>query len=373
MRRWLVLLLAPVLALAAGVPRANAAGDVIRPPVIITPGIPVPTETPVAFGAIANRYTNVDPSTVFDLNGDLVGDVQISSTTVSGRNGTRVRLVTPAALNLDTVNTVPTLGYTATADLQLSRVYLAQIPGGGYAKFMVLQASPKVTIWFHFGLPTTSVLQADGKDSHAVLTWDPLPDAAVGYNVYRYEVDGNSYTVTQLNDFTVQGTTFTDETAKNRYYLWVVQAVKANGSPGATTTVAPATVQPKAYNLKISLTPPGAKLNDVNVVLATNPVIKHGRLMVPASLLTQTGTKVTVNAETGGVTLVRRMESTTYTVVMSVESTEYTWNGTKYETDVQPYMQGAEVMVPIRTVAPILGLGLTFNSADMTATLQWYE
>lgn len=57
---------------------------------------------------------------------------------------------------------------------------MAQLPGGDYAKFMVLQASPKVTIWFHHGKPTSSVLQADGEDGRAVLTWDPLPDAELG-------------------------------------------------------------------------------------------------------------------------------------------------------------------------------------------------
>lgn len=38
---------------------------------------------PVAFSAVANGYQGVDPSTVFDLNGDLVGDIKVSGNMVS--------------------------------------------------------------------------------------------------------------------------------------------------------------------------------------------------------------------------------------------------------------------------------------------------
>lgn len=111
---------------------------------------------------------------------------------------------------------MPGAGFSDSVDLQVSRVYVAALPGGDYAKFLVLQATPKVTVWFHYGRQTKSILKADGAQSRAVLTWDALPDAALGYNIYRYEVNDNSYSVTQLNDFRVLETTFTDETAVNR-------------------------------------------------------------------------------------------------------------------------------------------------------------
>lgn len=380
MRRWCAYLLALVL-VALSLAPASAAEPTqvfaIQPilPIEINPGLPLPilTPVPVAFSAIANRYTGVDPATVFDLNGDLVGDLKVSATSVTGQNGAKVQLVNPPALNLDQVNIVPVIGYGSSAPLQLSRVYIAQLSGGGYAKFMVLQASPKVTLWFMYGMPTTSVLKADGQNSHAVLTWDALPDATLGYNIYRYEVGDSSYTVTQLSDFTVQATTFTDETADNRYYLYVVQAVKAGGSPGSLTTVAPVFVQSKQHTLDVTVNNATAKLDGANLTLAATPVIRNGLLMVPASMLTSTGAKVTFQAATEQVTIVRRLSGVTYTVVMTLNTPDYTWNGTSYKTDVPPYSQGAEVMVPLRVVAPVLGLGVSFNSTTRTAMIQWYE
>jgi hypothetical protein len=335
--------------------------------------VAVKPPVPVAFSAIANRYTDVDPATQFDLNGDLVADLSVSATTVTGKNGATVQLVDPAALSLDQVQSVPTSGYSATAAVQLSRVYVMQLPnGGGYAKFMLLQVSPKVTIWFMYGMPTTSELKADGTGGHAVLTWTALPDAALGYNVYRYEMlDNNSYTVTLLNDFTVQETTFTDNTALNHYYLYVVIAMKAGGAFGSATTVAPAQVQSLQRSIVISLTGGTAKLDGAPVTLDSPAVIKNGRLMVPASLLTNAGVKVTVSGDQ--ITLVRRLDNVTYTVVMTINTPDYTWNGSAYKADVPPYVAGSVVMIPLRVAAPALGYGLTFNSADRTATMNWFE
>jgi hypothetical protein len=335
--------------------------------------VAVKPPVPVAFSAIANRYTDVDPATQFDLNGDLVADLSVSATTVTGKNGATVQLVDPAALSLDQVQSVPTSGYSATAAVQLSRVYVMQLPnGGGYAKFMLLQVSPKVTIWFMYGMPTTSELKADGTGGHAVLTWTALPDAALGYNVYRYEMlDNNSYTVTLLNDFTVQETTFTDNTALNHYYLYVVIAMKAGGAFGSATTVAPAQVQSLQRSIVISLTGGTAKLDGAPVTLDSPAVIKNGRLMVPASLLTNAGVKVTVAGDQ--ITLVRRLDNVTYTVVMTINTPDYTWNGSAYKADVPPYVAGSVVMIPLRVAAPALGYGLTFNSADRTATMNWFE
>ncbi|HYF94399.1 MAG TPA: stalk domain-containing protein [Symbiobacteriaceae bacterium] len=69
----------------------------------------------------------------------------------------------------------------------------------------------------------------------------------------------------------------------------------------------------------------------------------------------------------------RRLENVTYTGVMTVDSPDYTWNGSAYQADVPPYKAGSVVMIPLRVVAPALGFGLAFNSADRTATLQWFE
>ncbi|HWI51859.1 MAG TPA: copper amine oxidase N-terminal domain-containing protein [Symbiobacteriaceae bacterium] len=334
--------------------------------------VQVSKPTPIAYGAVPNRYTDVDPATVFDLNGDLTGDIQISATTVTGKNGATVQLIDPAVVNLDQVQNAPQGGYAATAGVQLSRVYVAKLSGGTYAKFMVLQASPKVTIWFAYGSPTTSILTANGVGGHATLTWDALPDAALGYNVYRYEfLDGNSYTVTTLNDFTVQDTTFTDNTALNHYYLYMVQSIKANGGPGSLTTVAPVNVQSLQRSIVVTLAPAAAKLDGAPVALASAPVIRNGRLMVPASLLESAGVKVTTGG--GQVTLSRRLENVTYTTVMTIDSPDYTWNGSQYKADVPPYMAGSTVMVPLRVVAPALGFGVNFDSTTRTATIQWFE
>lgn len=377
MRRWLSLLLASLLALLFTLPAAaiELPGAIFQPittPILINPGIlqPLPP-VPVAFSAVANRYGGVDPATVFDLNGDLVGDIKITPTEVQAQGTARVQLLDPPKLNLDNVNMMPTSGYGTKAPLQLSRVYAAQLANGYYAKFMVLQTTPKVTLWFMYGQQTSSVLKVDGTDSRAVLTWDALPDAALGYNVYRYEITDSSYTVSVLNDFTVQTTTFTDNTARNRYYTYVVQAIKAGGAPGGLTTTAPVFVQSKARSLIVTLGSTLAKLDGANLSVAATPVIKDGWMMVPASLLTSTGTKVTVTAN--DVTLSRRLDSVTYTVVMKLDTPDYTWNGTPYTTDVPAYKQGAEVMVPLRVVAPVLGLGVTFNSTTRAATIAWYE
>ncbi|HYF93451.1 MAG TPA: copper amine oxidase N-terminal domain-containing protein [Symbiobacteriaceae bacterium] len=382
MRRWIGSLLVMLLVLLAALPASAADGPMVptspKLPGGTLPRLELPnlrnSDTPVAFSAIANRYTNLDPATIVDLNGDLTGDLQVTNNTVTAKNGAKVQLLEPAVLNLDEVQAVPTSGYAATAAVQLSRVYVAQLAGGGYAKFMLLQASPKVTVWFHFGTPTTSRLTLDGSGGTAVLSWDALPDAQLGYNIYRYEIlEGNAYSVTLLNDFTVRETTFADTTSKNRYYLWVVIAIKENGAFGNSTTVAAGAVQAQQRSLVISLEPAAAKLNGANVVVPKAPVIRGGRLMVPASILTSAGVTVNFDAGPGKVTLSRRIDTVTYTLVMTVDSTQYTWNGASYEADVAPYKNGNEVMVPLRVVAPALGFGTTFNSEDRTATIQWYE
>ena len=379
MRRSIAFVLAALLTLVFCTP-ASAALAPVTPklpgldPVLSNPELRIKATQPipVAFSAVANRYTGVDPATTFDLNGDLVGDLKVSSTQVLGQNGAKLQLIDPPALNLDQVYLMPSAGYAETAPLQLSRVYAVQLSGGAYAKFMVLQATPKVTLWFMYGTPTSSILKADGANSH-VLSCDALPDAALGYNVYRYEVNDNSYSVTQLNDLTIQETTFTDDTASNRYYLYVVQAIKAGGSPGSLTTVAPVFVTHKARTLVVGLTGGPAKLDGANLQVAAKPVIKSGIFMVPASLLEAAGVTVSFDGTDGTVTMSRRLENVTYTLVMTVASPDYVWNGTTYKTPVPPFMAGTEVMVPLRIVAPVLGLGVTFNSTDRTATIGWYE
>ncbi|MFM1651762.1 copper amine oxidase N-terminal domain-containing protein [Brevibacillus sp. B_LB10_24] len=391
MKLWVYLLLISLMVFFAAVP--VMAADPIQIPVnTIIPDIvnqqigPQQIQLPVnqtlanppilvAFSAIANRFTNVDPATVFDLDGDLTGDLSISSTTVTGKNGALVQLLNPAQLNLDQVQSVPANGYSASAPLQLNRVYVSQLPGGGYVKFMILQASPKVTIWFHFGRTTTSELKADGTGGHTTLTWGALPDAALGYNLYRYEIgDNNSYTVTQLNDFTIQQTSFVDNTAQKHYYIYAVQAVKSGGTPGSLTTAAAVFVQSLQRSLTISLTTDQAKLDgSKNLKLDAKPVIKHGWMMVPATVFSSTGTNVAVDGSTGHLTLTRKIGNVTYRVEMTIDDTDYTWNGTKFTTDVPPYKSGSVVMVPLRVVSPVLGLGVTFNSVDRTATIQWAE
>lgn len=367
----LVMLLASV-ASAAELPILP--GPIIVNPPILNPDLVLNLEPiPVAFSAVANRYTGVDPATTFDLNGDLVGDLKVTATEVIMQNGAQVQMIEPPALNLDSVNLMPAAGYGAKEPLQLSRVYAARLSGDSYAKFMVLQASPKVTLWLMHGTPTSSILTADGQNSEAKLSWDPLEDAALGYNIYRYEINDNSYTVTQLNDFTVEETSFIDRTAGNRYYIYVVQAVKAGGSPGSLTTTASVFVTHQARKLVVPLGGGSADLDGSSVPMGTPAEIRNGLMMVPASLLEHTGATVTVNDGTGRVTLSRRLENVTYTVVMTVDSPDYTWNGTAYGTDVPPYKKGSAVMVPLRVVAPVLGLGVSFNSEDRTATVGWFE
>ncbi|HYG58965.1 MAG TPA: copper amine oxidase N-terminal domain-containing protein [Symbiobacteriaceae bacterium] len=372
MGRWIRSLLVLALVFMAASP-AFAAVPGPSPIVVPITQLQLKAPVPVAFSAIPNRYTNVDPATIFDLNGDLVGDLKVSATAVTGQNGALVQLIDPAELNLDNVQLVPAAGYAATAPVQLSRVYVVSLSGGSYAKFMLLQTSPKVTIWFHFGTVTTSRLVADGEGGHCVLTWDALPDAVLGYNVYRYEfLDNNAYSVVLLNDFTIQDTTFTDNTAANRYYLYVVIAIKANGAFGTSTTVAGVQVQSVQRNIHISLSPAGAKLDGTAFTLESPPVIKNGRMMVPAKLFEKAGVTVTTDA-TGKITLSRRLENVTYTVVMTVDVPDYTWNGTAYKADVPPYKAGSVYMVPVRVVAPALGFGLSFDSAARRATIQWFE
>lgn len=326
---------------------------------------------PVAFGAVANRYTDVAPTTQFDLNGDLVADVQFSTTTATGKNGATLKLLDPPVLSLDEVQEVPAEGYKATEAVQLNRVYVAKI-GTGYTKFMLLQVSPKVTIWFHYGTPTTSVLKVDGTTGKGVLTWDALSDAALGYNIYRYEfLEGNAYSVTQLNDFTVQGTTYTDNTALNKYYVYMVVAIKTDGTFGMQTTTRACQIQSVQRKLVINMTNGTAKVDNTAVTVDSPPVIKNGRMMVPANLLKSAGVTVTYTSTT--VTLVRKLENVTYTVVMTLDAPEYTWNGSNYKADVPPYKAGTVVMVPVRVVGPALGFGVMFNSADRTGTLQWWE
>lgn len=373
MRRLVRLLLAPLLVLLCSGPAWAADPGLAPLPIIRLPIVIDQKPTPVAFGAVANRYTGVAPGTVFDLDGDLVGDVKVSGDTVTAQNGAGIQLIQPDALNLDQINSVPTIGYGASAPVKLSRVYVAQLAGGGYAKFMLLQTAPKVTIWFHYGRPTSSVLTAKGDGGKAALTWDPLPDATLGYNIYRYEVTDNSYTVTVLNDFTVKETSFTDHTASNRYYLYLVQAIKAGGSPGALTTVAPVFVTSLQRSMVIPLNSTKATVDGASVTLATKAVIRNGLMMIPASALTHAGVKVTLDSASGRLTLSRRLDSITYTVVMTVDSPDYQWNGQAQTTSVPPYKVGSEVMLPLRVIAPVLGLGVTFNSTDQTAALSWYE
>lgn len=335
---------------------------------------PINPPIPIAFSVMPNRYTNLDPATVIDVNGDLVGDIQIGATTVIGKNGAQIQLLDPPVLSLDQVQIVPAAGYGNTAPLQRNRVYVAKLTNGGYAKFLLLQTTPKLTIWFHYGTETTSTLTANGSGGHAVLTWDELPDAALGYNIYRYEMlESNAYTVTLLNDFTIQDTTFTDNTADNHYYLYVVMAIKANGGFGSSTTVAAVQVQSLQRNILVSLPDGTAKLDGTNIPLDAVPVIKNGRLMIPVGLMTNAGVKVTFDTSTSHLTLTRRIGSVTYTVEMTIDTPEYTWNTSEYKADVPPYLAGGVVMVPVRVVAPSLGFGLSFNSQDRTATIQWYE
>jgi hypothetical protein len=177
--------------------------------------------------------------------------------------------------------------------------------------------------------------------------------------------------VTLLNDFTVQDTTFTDNTAQNHYYLYVVAAMNPDGTASSQTTVAPVNVQSLQRSIAVALATGTAKLDGAAVTLASPPVIKNGRLMVPASLLTNAGVKVDVAGEK--VTLTRRLDNVTYTVVMTIDAPEYTWNGSEYKADVPPYKAGSVVMIPLRVAAPALGYGLTFNSTDRTATINWFE
>ena len=328
----------------------------------------------VAFSVVSNRYTDLDPATTFDLNGDMVGDLQVSASTLTGKNGALIQKLDPDALSLDSVYSVPSTGYSQTAAVQLSRVYVMQLPGNSYVKFMIIQATPKVTIWFHYGTPTPSVLKADGTNGHAVLTWGALPDAAVGYNVYRYEMlDNNSYTVTLLNDFTVQDTTFTDDTAQNHYYLYVVIAMKSGGAFGSSTTVAPIQVQSLQRSMVFQINSASAKLDGSSVTLAAHTVIKNGRLMVPASSLTHAGIKVAFDSTSQKLTLTRRLDAVTYTMVMTLDTPDYTWNGSSYKMDVPPYKSGSEIMVPLRVAAPGLAFGLTFDSTSRVATMTWFE
>lgn len=346
----------------------------IGPQQILTPIIPVNAPVLVAFSAVPNRYTGVDPATVFDLDGDLVGDISVDSNTVTAKNGAKVQLLSPAQLNLDNVQSVPSGGYSTSAALQLSRVYAAQLPGGGYAKFLILQATPKVSIWFNYGIPTTSELKADGTGGHAKLSWGALPDATLGYDIYRYEISDNaSYTVTQLNDFTVQETSFVDDTAQKSYYLYVVQAIKSGGSPGGLTTVAPVYVQSVQRKLQLPLTTNTAKLDGVDLPLDATPVIKNGWMMVPATVFSKISTNVTFDGTTGHIILSRRIGNTTYKVEMTLDDSQYTWNGTTYKSDVPPYKNGNVVMVPLRALAPVLGYGVSFDSTTRTATVQWAE
>ncbi len=331
------------------------------------------TPIPVAFSAVANRYTGVDPATIFDLNGDLIGDLKVTATEAQAQNGAQLQLIDPAVLSLDQLHLAPAAGYSEKAPLQLSRVYVVQLASGGYAKFMILQATPKVTIWFMYGSQTSSILRADGAHSQAQLSWDALPDAALGYNIYRYEVNDNSYTVIQLNDFTVKETSFTDNTAANRYYLYVVQAIKAGGSPGSLTTTAAVSVTGQGHTLTIGMAADSATIDGARVPMPVAAEIRNGRMMVPASVLQDTGVKVTYDASTDTITLLRRLENTTYTMVLNVGSPDYTWNGTAYKTDVPPYKSGNNVMVSLRLVAPGLGFGLNFNSTDRTASVGWYD
>lgn len=93
MRRWMGGLLIPLLIWLSSVPAlaADLPGLPIKNPEVIMPGpIEINPElllapVPIAFGAVANRYQGVDPATVFDLNGDLVGDVKVSGDKVRGR------------------------------------------------------------------------------------------------------------------------------------------------------------------------------------------------------------------------------------------------------------------------------------------------
>jgi hypothetical protein len=130
-------------------------------------------------------------------------------------------------------------------------------------------------------------------------------------------------------------------------------------------------VQSLQRTLVITLAPAGAKLDGAAVTVDSPPVIKNGRLMVPASLLANAGVKVDVAGDQ--ITLTRRLDNVTYTVVMGLDSPDYTWNGSTYKADVPPYKAGSVVMIPLRVAAPALGYGVTFNSTDRTATVNWFE
>lgn len=381
---FLVIAACPVQASAADV--AAAPGTYVPVPEgpihdntpVVRPDTLIANKINIAFNAIPARYSDMDPSTVFDLDGDLVGDISVGIANVTAKNGALIQYLDPAQFDMDQVYSVPTGGYKATAVTLASHIYVAKLPNGYYAKFIIVQSSPKVTIKFCYGKPTPSVLRANGEGSHAVLTWDPLPDAQLGYNVYRYEPTSDGYyNLMLLNDFTVKETTFTDNTAANHYYLYVVEAIKNNNGDigyGSTTTVAPVFVQSMQCSLVITANSTAANLNGSPITAAAASVIKNGRLMIPASLLTNIGVNVTYVKSTNKLTLVRRpVNDVTYTVVMTVDVPQYTWNGTDYTSDVPPYTVGNEVFIPLRTVAPALGYGLSFNHVTTEATLSWFE
>jgi hypothetical protein len=163
-----------------------------------------------------------------------------------------------------------------------------------------------------------------------------------------------------------------DRTAKNRYYIYVVQAISAGGVPGSLTTTAPVFVTHRSRSIELAPGNKKATLDGAAVSLSAAPEIRNGLLMIPASALEATGASVSHDGARK-VTISRRLESVTYSLEMTIDSPEYTLNGTPYEADVPPYKSGSVVMVPLRVVAPALGLGVTFDSETRTARVGWYE
>ncbi len=76
-----------------------------------------------------------------------------------------------------------------------------------------------------------------GGTGHSVLlTWTASPSSGVtGYNVYRSNVSGNSYS--KINSAAVPGLTYTDGTVvSGETYYYVLTATDANGDESGFST-----------------------------------------------------------------------------------------------------------------------------------------
>lgn len=275
----------------------------------------------------------------------------------------------------------PTSGYTGSAVFERESLYLAKLPDGSYAKLWAISSSEVLVF---YGTPTTSLLLADGRSGAVELSWDPLPDADQGYNVYRYAVYGEDHSRWEqipLNDFAVTETTLTDRSVTRlRPYLWVVQAVRTDGSEGSSTTVAAGAAFVTDRTTVLSLDPASATLDGNAVPMTVPPVIRNHRVSVPASLLAHAGVAIRFKNDRES-TVVRhfRENATTNEVYMTLDSTSFrvlTWMSEapeEYEADAAPYMDGNEVMLPLRDIGRFLWITPTFDSRTRTVLLTWQE